>query len=156
MAGRGECSFEVLNRLNGANTGQTAQALLLQLFLLALPRQTGNWGIGCWTTVCVTGVKKRGGSKQTRGCGCQKALLCDNHSLGCTLHPKGVRKPKKATDWGPLCTKVDISFTLMHREKLSMTLLCSCTACSKVQTSWETRRSFHPANSQHIWGRADP
>lgn len=108
--------------------------------LVALPfrnpeRQTGNWQTGCWTAACVAGVKKRGCSKDTRGCGCQEALLCDNHSLGWTSHPTWAGEAKKATGWGPSRTEADTSFTLMHREKLNMTFLRSCTLCGKVQTS---------------------
>lgn len=98
---------------------------------------------------------RRGAAARTQGAVGACEGPAGDHSLGCTVHPKRVGQPQKATGRGPLCTKADISFTLIQKQKLSMTLPRSCTACSRFQTSWETRRSFHPPISQHIWGRAD-
>lgn len=82
MARRDKCSFEMLS---WQNRGQTAQALLLQLFLLALPfrnleRQTGNWGIGCWTTGLCHGQQEEG--------------LQQGH--------KGLSVPESSAVWQPL------------------------------------------------------
>lgn len=139
-----ECSFEMPNGLNSANTGQRAQIPLLQIFLLELPvrnleRQASSWGIGSTATACITGVKKRGCTKDTNSSGYQTQPSWMH--LAC----HGGRGTKKVTGWSSLCSKADTSFT--QREKLTLTLVGTCTVCSKFQTTWETKSFHHPSLS---------